>query len=86
MVQTRGPPSASQIFLRLYKNTRNQFSLHDLLADAQQYADPAWNADFYDEIAPYVCGGRAQAARGSRITLGGRPCAYEWPRILCRKG
>ena len=29
-------------------------SLQDLLADAEQYADPAWNAEFYDKIAPHV--------------------------------
>ena len=29
-------------------------SLQDLLADAEQYADPTWNAEFYDKIAPHV--------------------------------
>ena len=29
-------------------------SLQTLLADAEQYADPAWNAKFYDDIASHV--------------------------------
>ncbi|KAI6783044.1 uncharacterized protein J7T54_002206 [Emericellopsis cladophorae] len=29
-------------------------TLQELRADAAQYADVEWNADFYDEIAPYV--------------------------------
>ncbi|KAI0662802.1 galactose mutarotase-like protein [Cubamyces menziesii] len=40
-------------------------SLHDLLADAEKYADPSWNAEFYDEIAPYVHGYVPTRARGS---------------------
>ena len=28
--------------------------IHTLKADAAQYADPTWNADFYDSIAQYV--------------------------------
>ncbi|KAH8847332.1 hypothetical protein MCOR27_005215 [Pyricularia oryzae] len=29
-------------------------SIHDLRQDAEQYADPTWNAEFYDVIAPFV--------------------------------
>ena len=29
-------------------------SMADLRADAAQYADPEWNADFYDSIAKHV--------------------------------
>ncbi|KAI0735193.1 galactose mutarotase-like protein [Earliella scabrosa] len=40
-------------------------SLQDLLADAEQYADPAWNAEFYDKIAPHVVGYAPTSSRGS---------------------
>jgi rhamnogalacturonan endolyase len=30
------------------------YRLHDLLADAESFADPTWNSAFYDEVAPYV--------------------------------
>ncbi|THV00289.1 galactose mutarotase-like protein [Dendrothele bispora CBS 962.96] len=49
----------------LYFNNGQNASLHDLLEDAEQLADPSWNADFYDEIAPYVVGYVSTSARGS---------------------
>ncbi|KAJ7919752.1 hypothetical protein B0H13DRAFT_2428155 [Mycena leptocephala] len=43
--------------------------LHDLLADAESFADPTWNSAFYDEVAPYFldagCRLRAFSGAGS---------------------
>ncbi|KAH9849784.1 galactose mutarotase-like protein [Lenzites betulinus] len=41
------------------------YSALDLLADAERYADPAWNAEFYDEIATHVPGYVPSSSRGS---------------------
>ncbi|KAH9898424.1 galactose mutarotase-like protein [Cubamyces lactineus] len=49
----------------LYLNRAPNASLHDLLADAEKYADPSWNAEFYDEIAPHVHGYVPSRSRGS---------------------
>ncbi|KAJ4467080.1 rhamnogalacturonan lyase [Lentinula aciculospora] len=50
----------------LYFNHGNQSTtLQELLADAEQLADPSWNADFYDEIAPYVRGYASSSIRGT---------------------
>ncbi|KAH7872177.1 galactose mutarotase-like protein [Lentinula edodes] len=50
----------------LYFNHGNQFTtLQELLADAEQFADPSWNAEFYDEIAPYVRGYAPSSVRGT---------------------
>ncbi|KAI8995606.1 galactose mutarotase-like protein [Trametes punicea] len=49
----------------LYLNRGQGASLNDLLSDAEQYADPSWNADFYDEIAPFVHGYVPSWGRGS---------------------
>ncbi|KAL1951971.1 hypothetical protein VTO73DRAFT_1120 [Trametes versicolor] len=49
----------------LYLNRAPNASAQDLLADAEQYADPAWNAEFYDEIAPHVVGYVPSSSRGS---------------------
>ncbi|KAI0335297.1 galactose mutarotase-like protein [Cubamyces sp. BRFM 1775] len=49
----------------LYFNRAPNASLHDLLADAEKYADPSWNAEFYDEIAPHVHGYVPSRSRGS---------------------
>jgi hypothetical protein len=39
---------------------------HDALrADAEKYADPSWNAAFYDSITPYVTGYVPTASRGT---------------------
>ncbi|KAK4952414.1 hypothetical protein LTR10_009220 [Elasticomyces elasticus] len=40
-------------------------SLHDLRNDAQQYATPTWNAQFYDDIAAHVPNYVPTASRGS---------------------
>ncbi|ETS84958.1 rhamnogalacturonate lyase C [Pestalotiopsis fici W106-1] len=37
-----------------YHHFNKNGSLQELAADAAQYADPAWNADFYDELANHV--------------------------------
>ncbi|KAK7409211.1 hypothetical protein QQX98_008587 [Neonectria punicea] len=37
-----------------YRHVNKGGSLEKLAADAAQYADPTWNADFYDDIAKYV--------------------------------
>lgn len=39
-------------------------SIETLRADAEQYASPTWNADFYDSIASYVPGYVPSADRG----------------------
>ncbi|KAJ7049519.1 galactose mutarotase-like protein [Mycena amicta] len=49
----------------LYFNHGDGGSLHELLADAERFADPAWNSEFYDEIAPFVIGYVPSSARGS---------------------
>ncbi|TBU48362.1 rhamnogalacturonan lyase [Dichomitus squalens] len=49
----------------LYLNRGENQTLQDLLADAEQYANPAWNAQFYDEIAPHVVGYVPTSQRGS---------------------
>ncbi|KAI0778161.1 galactose mutarotase-like protein [Trametes elegans] len=49
----------------LYLNSAPYASLNDLLADAEQLADPSWNAEFYDEIAPHVPGYAPTSSRGS---------------------
>ncbi|KAJ3805551.1 galactose mutarotase-like protein [Lentinula lateritia] len=50
----------------LYFNHGNQSTtLQELLADAEQFADPSWNAKFYDEIAPYVRGYAPSSVRGT---------------------
>ncbi|KAI0825156.1 galactose mutarotase-like protein [Trametes gibbosa] len=49
----------------LYFNRASNASALDLLADAERYADPAWNAAFYDRIAPHVPGYVPTSARGS---------------------
>ncbi|KAI9063041.1 polysaccharide lyase family 4 protein [Trametes sanguinea] len=49
----------------LYLNRAHGASLQQLLADAERYADPSWNAEFYDEIAPYVHGYVPSKSRGS---------------------
>ncbi|KAI0651829.1 galactose mutarotase-like protein [Trametes meyenii] len=49
----------------LYLNRGQNASVHDLLADAERYADPAWNSDFYDEIAPHVPGYVPSSSRGT---------------------
>ncbi|CDO71539.1 Polysaccharide Lyase Family 4 protein [Trametes cinnabarina] len=49
----------------LYLNRGHGASLQELLADAERYADPSWNAQFYDEVAPYVHGYVPTKARGS---------------------
>ncbi|KAI0361653.1 galactose mutarotase-like protein [Trametes cingulata] len=49
----------------LYLNRAPNASLHDLLADAERFADPAWNAAFYDEIASHVPGYVPSSSRGS---------------------
>ncbi|KAJ7745590.1 galactose mutarotase-like protein [Mycena maculata] len=51
----------------LYFNHGKNATLLELLADAEQYADPTWNADFYDEIATYVVGYVPSDARGSFV-------------------
>lgn len=62
-------------------------SLEELRADAAQYADPLWNADFYESIAEYVPGYVAPSKRGvwkGRIRLpdnAKRPIA-----VLCQEG
>ncbi|KIY50794.1 galactose mutarotase-like protein, partial [Fistulina hepatica ATCC 64428] len=48
----------------LYFNHGDSASLQTLLADAQQYANPTWSADFYDEIATYVHGYATTSERG----------------------
>ncbi|KAH8650696.1 rhamnogalacturonate lyase B [Ilyonectria robusta] len=37
-----------------YRHFNKGGTLDELAADAAQYADPTWNADFYDDIAKYV--------------------------------
>ncbi|KAJ7904941.1 galactose mutarotase-like protein [Mycena leptocephala] len=49
----------------LYFNHGLGATLHDLLADAESFADPTWNSAFYDEVAPYVAGYAPSSARGS---------------------
>ncbi|KAJ3752332.1 rhamnogalacturonan lyase [Lentinula raphanica] len=50
----------------LYFNHGNQSTtLQELLADAEQFADPSWNAELYDEIAPYVHGYAPTSVRGT---------------------
>ncbi|KAJ3714564.1 galactose mutarotase-like protein [Lentinula guzmanii] len=50
----------------LYFNHGNQTTgLQELLADAEQFADPSWNAEFYDEIASYVRGYAPSSVRGT---------------------
>ncbi|RPD62964.1 galactose mutarotase-like protein [Lentinus tigrinus ALCF2SS1-6] len=49
----------------LYLNRGEDATLQTLLADAEQYADPAWNAKFYDEIAPHVVGYVPTSSRSS---------------------
>lgn len=39
-------------------------SLEDLRSDAEQYADPEWNLEFYESIAEYVPGYVAPSRRG----------------------
>ncbi|KAJ7347101.1 galactose mutarotase-like protein [Mycena albidolilacea] len=56
----------------LYFNHGQNASLQTLLADAESYADPTWNAEFYDEIAPYVVNYVPTSGRGrfkGRISL-----------------
>ncbi|TCD65283.1 hypothetical protein EIP91_002845 [Steccherinum ochraceum] len=48
----------------LYFNHGHSASLQSLLKDAEQYADPSWNAAFYDEISTYVPGYYATKRRG----------------------
>ncbi|KAI0801290.1 galactose mutarotase-like protein [Fomes fomentarius] len=49
----------------LYLNRGQGASLQNLLADAEQYADPAWNSKFYDEISSHVVGYAPTWTRGS---------------------
>ncbi|OSD03458.1 polysaccharide lyase family 4 protein [Trametes coccinea BRFM310] len=49
----------------LYLNRGHGSSLQQLLTDAERYADPSWNVEFYDEIAPYVHGYVPSKSRGS---------------------
>ncbi|KAL7285294.1 hypothetical protein ACG7TL_000389 [Trametes sanguinea] len=49
----------------LYLNRGHGSSLQQLLTDAEWYADPSWNVEFYDEIAPYVHGYVPSKSRGS---------------------
>ncbi|KAK2756699.1 hypothetical protein FQN54_005145 [Arachnomyces sp. PD_36] len=39
-------------------------TLEELRADAESYADPSWNADFYDSIAEHVHGYTPSSGRG----------------------
>ncbi|KAJ3743918.1 hypothetical protein DFH05DRAFT_1364190, partial [Lentinula detonsa] len=39
--------------------------LQELLADAEQFTDPSWNAEFYDEIVSYVRGYAPSSVRGT---------------------
>ncbi|KAF7320606.1 Galactose mutarotase-like protein [Mycena chlorophos] len=58
----------------LYFNQGANATLHELLADAEQYADPEWNSAFYDEIAPYVVGYAPSSVRGTFSALIHLPC------------
>ncbi|KAJ7617816.1 galactose mutarotase-like protein [Roridomyces roridus] len=49
----------------LYFNHGSNATLLELLADAEKYADPTWNAEFYDAIAPNVVGYVPTSGRGS---------------------
>ncbi|KAJ6512313.1 galactose mutarotase-like protein [Mycena vulgaris] len=49
----------------LYFNHGQGATLHDLLADAESRADPLWDSDFYDGIAPHVVGYAPSAVRGN---------------------
>ncbi|CAL1715934.1 unnamed protein product [Somion occarium] len=56
----------------LYFNQGKKASHLELLKDAQALADPAWNAEFYDTIAPHVPGYVVSAKRGqfvAKVTL-----------------
>ncbi|EIN10187.1 galactose mutarotase-like protein [Punctularia strigosozonata HHB-11173 SS5] len=56
----------------LYFNQGKNKTLFDLLADAESLAAPSWNANFYDEIAPYVIGYVPSSGRGTfsaKVTL-----------------
>ncbi|TFY79933.1 hypothetical protein EWM64_g4079 [Hericium alpestre] len=48
----------------VYFNNEKGASIQQLLADAEKLADPAWNTDFYDEIAPHVAGYVPTSQRG----------------------
>ena len=59
-------------------------SSHDLLADAEKYADPSWNAEFYDEIAPYVSSffPYDMPPESNIILPGTRLCTHPGSRLL----
>ncbi|TFY81317.1 hypothetical protein EWM64_g2699 [Hericium alpestre] len=69
-MQCSGSPNITNGFDRtfgpqfVYFNSKKGASVQQLLADAEKLADAAWNADFYDEIAPHVAGYVPTSQRG----------------------
>jgi hypothetical protein len=59
----------------------NSFHRHDeLRADAESLADPSWNAEFYDSIAPYVVGYLPTSGRGTFQVSKAPTCFLRYPR------
>lgn len=78
------------MFTELTSDSVSCRSVQTLLADAEQYADPAWNAKFYDDIAPHVRGKRAvsrvicEVRRTLFASIGCRICPYFVAWLLFR--
>ncbi|KAJ7174632.1 galactose mutarotase-like protein, partial [Mycena filopes] len=70
-----------------FNHGANNASLHTLLADAEQFADAAWNSAFYDEIAPFVVGYAPSSVRGSlSVQIRLPPSAKDGMAVLSANG